>query len=112
MHLARLSAFDHKADLSPRAFANQMVMNAGNGEQRGDGRASAIEFPVGQNDDVVTIDDSCAGLVTQVVDRSGQAASTFANVVKHRQRDRFEAMLAPWSGGIAKQSQLFQLLVG
>ena len=41
MHLARLAGFEHEADARARAFADQVVMQAGDGEQRRDRREVA-----------------------------------------------------------------------
>ena len=41
MHLARFAGFEHQADLAARARADQMMMQAGHRQQRGDRRVSA-----------------------------------------------------------------------
>ena len=38
MHFARLAGFQHQADARARAFADQMMMHAGHGQQGGNGR--------------------------------------------------------------------------
>ena len=52
----------------------------------------------------VTVSDSGARLVTQAIDRRGQTAATLGDIVKHRQRDRFETVLAPRSFRVAQQT--------
>ena len=51
MHFARFAGFEHQADPRAGALADQMMMQAGNGQQRGDGRISAIDAAVGQDQD-------------------------------------------------------------
>ena len=52
VHLARLAALEHQADLRARALADQVVVHAGHGQQRGDGRVLGVDAAVGQDEDV------------------------------------------------------------
>ena len=52
MHLARLAALDDEADLRARAFADQVMVHAGHGQQRGDGRVLGVHAAVGEDHDV------------------------------------------------------------
>ena len=53
MHLARLAALEDQADLGARAFADQVMMHAGDRQQRRDRRVVAVDAAVGQDDEVV-----------------------------------------------------------
>ncbi len=45
MHLARLAGFEHEADARARAFADEVVMQAGDGEQRAGSAALSLFTP-------------------------------------------------------------------
>ena len=51
VHFARLAGLQHQADPGARAGADQMMMQAGRGEQRRDRRVGAIDAFVGKNQD-------------------------------------------------------------
>ena len=57
MHLARFAGFEHEADLGARALADQMMVQAGHGQQRRDGRVFRVHAAVGQNHDVGAVVD-------------------------------------------------------
>ena len=52
MHLARLAGFEHEADARAQAFADQIVMQARDREQRRDRRELAIHAAIAQDEDV------------------------------------------------------------
>ena len=55
MHLARFAGFEHQADLRARAFADQMMMHARDGQQRRDRRPFLVDAAVGQNHNVASV---------------------------------------------------------
>ena len=60
MHLARLAALEHQADLGARALADQVMMHAGHRQQRRNRRAGAVDGPVRQDDELVARRDGLA----------------------------------------------------
>ena len=53
MHLARVAGLDDEADRGAQALADQVMVDAGGGEQRRDRHAVRADHAVGQDDDVV-----------------------------------------------------------
>ena len=52
MHLARFAGFKHERDARAEAFANQIMVQAGNGEQRGNRRGLARDAAIAEDDHV------------------------------------------------------------
>ena len=67
MHLARFAGFEHEADARARAFADQVVMQAGDGQQRRDGGVVLVHAAIGEDDDVLAGGDRAIGLGADVV---------------------------------------------
>ena len=80
MHLARFAGLEHEADARARAFANEVVMNARDCEERGDGRVVFVHATVGEDDDVRAVLDGLGRGFAQVVHRLLQAAGAFAGL--------------------------------
>ena len=91
MHFARLAAFDHEADLSSRAFADQMMMNRRDGEQCRYRRSILSDAAIRKHDDSVTIIDCLAGIVAKTVERLLHSVPAFAHVEQHLQGDGSES---------------------
>ena len=66
MDLARLPGLDHQAGLQAVAEANQVVMDRGYGEQRGDRRAAGPDAAVGEDHYLRAGHDRVVGLVAEV----------------------------------------------
>ena len=62
MHFARLAGFEHQADAGARAFADQVVMQAGDRQQRRDRRAFLVHAAVGEDEHVDAVLDGLADL--------------------------------------------------
>ena len=52
VYLTRFTGFQHQANLGARARANQVMIQAGDGQQGGNGRLVVADAPVGKNEDV------------------------------------------------------------
>src|ERR1051325_5974494 len=111
MHLSRLAAFDHEADLRARALAYQVMMNAGDGEERRNRCALARHTPVGKDDDAVALDDRFARTSAQLIQRALKPAPALTHVIEHGQRDRLEDR-STLKVCASQMTQLIQLVVG
>ena len=69
MHFARFAGFEHESNARPRAFANQMMMQAGNRQQRRNRRIVFIDAAIRQNQNVDAVFDRLAGLGAKFVHR-------------------------------------------
>src|ERR1700738_1998182 len=108
MHLARLTTFDYKTDLSARAFTNQVMVNSRNGQQRRNGSLVAHYAPIGEKDNAISFGDRFARSAAKVVQCTLEAALAIVCGEQHRQCYR------PESGEprIAQMLQLFEFLIG
>ena len=88
MHLARLAALQHQADLGALALADQVVVDAGRRQQRRDRRQVAVHAAVGQDDEVAAVGHGGAGLAADLVHRPFQAGLAVLDGVQDRQRRR------------------------
>ena len=88
MRFAGLAGFDDQAGLRARAFADQVMMDGGGGEQRGDRRVIGIDAAIGKNQDRCAIGDRLAGGGAEFVDGFAEAVCAFGDIEQHRQRDR------------------------
>ena len=70
VHLARLAAFHHQADLVAQALADQVVMHRGGGEQGGDRDALGRDGAIGQDQDVVVGQHRVGRLAADAIDRA------------------------------------------
>ncbi len=86
MHLARLATLDYKTDLSAHAFANQVMMNGRNGEQRWHWRLVARNATIGEQDDAISFGDGLARSAAKVVQCTLEAALAVICRKQHRQR--------------------------
>ena len=105
MHFAGFAGFQHQTGLATSPGANQIMMQAGHGQQRGNGRVFGAHIAVGQNDDIRPTLDGGVGGDKQGVQRLFQTLRTFAGLEKDGQRDGFEAWLVDLP-------EFFQLFVG
>ncbi len=62
MHLARFARFEHQAGAGAGAGADQVMVQAGDREQRRDGRVLRVNAAVGQDQDVGAAGDRLVGL--------------------------------------------------
>jgi hypothetical protein len=61
MHLARFAGFEDEADFRARAAADQMMMQTGDRQQRGNRRQFRADAAVGQNQNVHAVGDGFVG---------------------------------------------------
>src|SRR5258705_13649207 len=112
MNLARLAAFDHQTDLSARALANQVVVNAGYCEQCRNRRLPICRAAVGKDDYAEAASNRRGRLSAEFIKRSFQTATTSTDFKEHRQSYRLELRVAHPIVWVGQVSQLFQFLVG
>ena len=107
MHLARLAALQHQADLGARPLADQVMVHPGDGQQRRDRGVLGVDAAVRQDEDVVTLADRRADVAEQPAHRQFEADRPLLDREEDRQRDRLVAVrrLA------VERPQLLQLLV-
>ena len=72
MNLARLAGFQDQSDAAARASADEMMMQAGGGQQGREGREFRRDAPVGQDQDVRAVFDGQIGCGKQTVQRGLQ----------------------------------------
>src|ERR1035437_2222947 len=104
VNFARLARFEHESDARTRALPDQMMMQAGQGEQGGNRRVFGADATVGKNDDVRASGNCLVGGSEQLVERAFQTPDAFRRLEQNRQRDRLEA-------GTVHVPELFQILV-
>ena len=76
MHFARFAGFEHQAHARAQAFADQIVMQAGDRQQRGNRRELAVHAAVAEDEDVdLLLLDHAARHQAQLFHRLGQARS-------------------------------------
>src|SRR4029450_4558801 len=90
MHLARLTALDYKSNLRACAFANQVMMYAGYGEQRRYWRQLAGHVAVRQKERAETALYGSARLAAHIVERPFQTTRAFIHFIDHWQSYGFE----------------------
>ena len=76
MHFARLAGFEHQSDARALAFANQEMVQRGNGQQRGNDGVVFIHAAIAEDDDVDSGIDLEAGLVADFRDGFFQTCCT------------------------------------
>ena len=62
VHLARLARLDHEPGLQARALPDEVVVHAGDREQRRHGRTLRAEVAVGEDQDVDAVGERLVGL--------------------------------------------------
>ena len=75
MHFARVAGLDDQRAARARAFAHQMMVHAGRGEQARNRRADAIGVAIRQDQDRVAGVDRIAGASLQVLHRALEAVA-------------------------------------
>ena len=82
MHAARFAGFDHKADLGPKSFADQVVVDRTSRQQGRNGDVVGVHAPVGQDDDVVALfADDLFRLAADAVDGLGHGLARWAGIL-------------------------------
>ena len=106
VHLARLTGFEHEADAGAQAFANEIVVQAGDGEQRRDGREIFGHSAVGEDEhvDLILLNELARG-GAQIVHRLGEAFFAASGAEQGGQHVHLEA-------GELHAADLAELLVG
>ena len=105
MCLARLARLKHQAHPCARALANQVMVEAGDRQESGNGCVLTVNAPVRQDQDVDAVGDGRAGRLTQLLHRPFQPGAALVHLEQNRQRPGLEA-------GPVDVAQLFQLLIG
>ena len=90
VHLARLAGLDHQPGLDARAFAHQVMVHAGGGEQRRDRRVRRVDAAVGKNQEGRALADRRARLPAQLVHGARQPRAALRRREQHRQRHALE----------------------
>src|ERR1035441_918903 len=90
MDLARRAGFEHQTNAGARAFANQMVMQAGDRKQRRDRRPFLVHATIREDDYVDAVLDRLADLEAHIVHGLLQAGSTVGNLEQDRNGDGLE----------------------
>ena len=82
MHLARFAGFQHQADAGAGAVADEMMMQAGDGQQRRDGRVVVVDAAVGENENVDAVRDGLVGRREERFHRLLQTFRAFRHLVE------------------------------
>ena len=85
MNFARFAGFKHETDLSARAFANEMMMNACYRQQRWNRRPFFIDATVGKHNDVVALFYSLIDFLAEVIHGLLQTGRAVGGFEKNRQ---------------------------
>src|SRR5256712_548497 len=88
VRLARFAGLDDEADLGPLLLADQVVVQAGHGQQRRDRRPLRADTAVREHDYRRALRDRLIGALAQVVHRLIEGFGTSACPEEHRQRRR------------------------
>ncbi len=108
VHLARFAGLDHQADRGPEAGADQVMVDAGGGEQRRDRDAVGSDPAVGEDDDVDAVVDRGRGGRAECFQRAGHAVGAGRGRVGDVQRGRMKMVVVE----VADRTDLLQVLVG
>ncbi len=90
MDFARFAGFQNQADARAGAFANEMMMQTGHGQQGGNGSQFLVHAAVGQNEDIGAGLDRAGGAHAKVLHRLDQARLAVAGLEENGQGDGFE----------------------
>ena len=93
-YLANLTALNNQSCLHTLTYANQVVVNSTNGQQRWDGGMGIVQVAVAQDNVVHTLIYTGFGLVAQVVQSLAQAFLTLGHLKHDRQLLGVEALVA------------------
>ena len=93
-YLANLTALNNQSCLHTLTYANQVVVNSTNGQQRWDGGMGIVQVAVAQDNVVHTLIYTGFGLVAQVVKSLAQAFLTLGHLKHDRQLLGVEALVA------------------
>ena len=77
MDFARVSRFDDERASRPRAFAHEMMVHAGRGEQARNRRELSVDAAIRQDQDVVAGLDGLARLDAQLLQRRRETRAAF-----------------------------------
>ena len=92
VNLAGFAGFQHQADLGAQAFADEVMVQAGDGEQRRDRGVVLGDTSVGEDEDVdLVVLDGAAGEHTELLHGLGQALLTPGNAEENREDIDLEA---------------------
>ena len=108
MHLAGVAGLDDQADGRAETDADQMMVDAGGGEQRRDRNALTPDHAVRQDDDVVAGVDGGLGELEQPLERIGHSRRAGLGGVGDVERLRLEGVVVAFADG----ADLLEVLVG
>src|SRR5688572_7273451 len=103
MDFARFTRLEHEPDARAGAFANEVMVQSGDGEQSGNGRAFLINTAIRQNDDIDAVADGLAGRVENIVQGFLQPRGTLAEMIENRKSDGLET----WQIDVLEFGKLF-----
>ena len=108
MDLARVAGLDDEADGGAQALADQVMVDAGGGEQRGDRHPVRADHAVGQDDDVDAAAHGLLGRGAERVERRRHAFGAVADRIGDVERLRLERVVVH----VADGADLLEVLVG
>ena len=111
LHFARLARLDDQSAMRARFFANQMMMHAAGGQQRGNGHPLAVDAAVGEDQQRDPVGDGGRSLGPQFVHPPFEPGGAVAAAEQGRQGAALEARpidrLDPFQVGI-RQNRLIE----
>ncbi len=96
MHLARFAGFEDQTDLRARAAADEMVMQTGNRQQRGNRRERRADATVGKHDYICAVNNGLVRRVKNNVERVSQTFCAVGDLEQNRQRDVLKPGRSMW----------------
>ncbi len=90
VHFARIAGLHQQTTPRARAFAHEMVVHAGRGQQAGNGRVGGVDAAVREDEDAVAGRHGLAGLAAQFGHGTLETGAVLLRVVEERERLRPE----------------------
>ena len=105
MNLARLAGFKDEADAGASLFADEMVVQARHGHQRGDGGIVLVHAAVGEDEDVGAVSDGSVSVLAEMFHGGFHPRRAGGGLEENRQRSGLET-------GEVDMAEFFEILVG
>ena len=90
MDLARFAGFDHQAHFRACPFADQVVVQARNGQQSRNGDMGAVHTAITEDENILPRSDGGVRRHAELVHRGSEPIVPFGRIKKQRKRDRME----------------------